>query len=123
MTQKLTFGAEVFALRQALRLTQRALAKAASISPNYLSEIENEKRPPPPPDVCWRLVNALGAEDGVRRRLMEASGDERKMLGTRVARSAPEHVGQLIDNITRLGPRLSKADAQRIERLLKDMHM
>lgn len=118
-----SFGAEIYEMRHSARMTQRALAKCSGISEGYLSEIENDRVIPPPLPVCERILDALGVDSDARQRIVAAASATRQMRGSRVARSAPPHVSEVVTDLLRLGPTLSRTDADRIKTLLKEFQM
>ncbi|MYN04553.1 helix-turn-helix domain-containing protein [Pseudoduganella sp. DS3] len=56
---EINFGAELFRLRTALRLSQAEVADAAGITRGYYSLIENSRKPPPPLEKVRRIATAL----------------------------------------------------------------
>lgn len=67
----LSFGHAIRRRRESRRLGLRALARATSLSPSYLSRIERNRVPPPTAAVIARLADALGVD---AERLLEAAG-------------------------------------------------
>jgi PAS domain S-box-containing protein len=59
----MTFGERVRELRQAKGLTQRDLAKEASISYAYVSKVETGTMPPPRHKIITTLASVLGVSD------------------------------------------------------------
>ncbi len=71
-----TFGALVRTHRDALGLTQQALARACQLSPIYISQIEKGERIPSV-SACRALATALGCQS----RLLVAAGLSRDSAG------------------------------------------
>lgn len=98
-----TFGAELFALREAKGLSQAELARRAILSRSYLSEVENDRRPPPGMEICQRIFDALQLNAEERSRLwaivlFECSSEQPCGVGNLAA---------LIGDLGRLLPRLT----------------
>ncbi len=66
-----TFGQRVRELRKARGLSQKELARAASIDFTYLSKIENARRLPPRESIIAAMADALDIDV---RELMSLSG-------------------------------------------------
>lgn len=61
----MTYGKELKALRIKRGMRLRGLAKEAGISSSYLSQIEQEKVPPPSAETIERIAGVLKAEGDV----------------------------------------------------------
>lgn len=70
----LTFGQRLRELRKAKGISQRELARKASISFAYISRLENGLRPPPGEKAILALSQALGANDGDMDELFGLAG-------------------------------------------------
>ena len=62
MSSILSFGHAIRRRRESRKLGLRALARATSLSPSYLSRIERDHVPPPTVPVIARLAEALDAD-------------------------------------------------------------
>lgn len=56
---QLDFGSALFGFRNAAGLTQEKVATRSGLTRGYYSQLENSKRPPPPPLTLKRIANAL----------------------------------------------------------------
>ena len=112
-----SYGAELFALRTARGLAQADLARKANLSRSYLSEVENDRRPPPSLDVCRRLVDALDLAPAECSRLwafaFHACSPEQSLPTASLA--------ALIGDIGRLLPRLTPERIEKVRRHLKEV--
>ena len=122
----MTFGERVRELRQAKGLTQRDLAKEASISYAYVSKVETGTMPPPRHKIITTLASVLGVSDketdelfGLARkiphelmgkvdaqtiRMLRSMGNEsgggRRRPTTLRRRTAPQHTSGPVDRQT-----------------------
>lgn len=77
MTADKTFGEQVRALRDVADMTQKELAQAADISPDYVSRIERGEYVPAI-DALWKICRALDAGiEEVEALFVAAGGDQR----------------------------------------------
>lgn len=71
------FGSELYRHRLSRTLSQAELAKLATMSAGYLSELENSKRKPPTPRIVKRLSAALGLSVHEQQQLLRIAASER----------------------------------------------
>lgn len=112
-----SFGGQLFALRATRRISQAELARRALLSRSYLSEVENDRRPPPSIEICRRIVAALDLTEAERSRLsayafFERSPEQPCGLGNLAA---------LIGDLGRLLPRLTPDRIEKVRRHLKEV--
>lgn len=115
-----SFGALVWSLRVESGLSQARFAQKAKISAPYLSQIENDRVPPPPIDVCERLLDAVGATAPQKTQGILAATQRRSMLGARVGRNTPKHVARLLDRLHEVGHSLTQEDVTSLMSKLKE---
>jgi PAS domain S-box-containing protein len=80
----LTFGQRLRELRKAKGISQRELARKASISFAYISRLESGLRPPPGEKAILALAQALGADDGDMDELFGLAGKMPSDLAQRI---------------------------------------
>jgi transcriptional regulator with XRE-family HTH domain len=73
---KTTFGSEVRKLRLLLGMSLRHLARRVGISPVYLSDIENNRKPAPSAEILQTVITALHADHDEFMRLAMKSVEE-----------------------------------------------
>lgn len=100
-----TIGARIFQRRIELGLTQAELARAADISPGYLSAVENDRVSPPADDTCRRLANALRFDAKRRDEFTRQATRQRRSVGVRLPRATPPHLRTfIVDMVGRENP-------------------
>ena len=80
----MTFGQRLRELREAKGMSQRELARKASVSFAYVSRLETGIRPPPKEEVILALAKVLGASDGDRDELFGLAGRMPSDLAERI---------------------------------------
>jgi transcriptional regulator with XRE-family HTH domain len=111
-----TFGQQIRERRQALELTQRAVADRVGATPAYISLIESGKSLPPPRPLVEALAQALELDPA---KLWQAAFEERKQRflqkaqgrlpsAVRTSRRAKVPVADLPDVPTDLRPLVAK---------------
>lgn len=123
MSPHKSFGAAIYELRVAAKLTQGAVASMAGMSGGYLSEIENGRKFAPPPRVCEKLLTVLKADEPTRIAILELCKSERLLIRAGIRRLAPPHVGELIERVALAASKMSRGDAARITALLQELQM
>ena len=94
-----TFGAEVFRLRMEKGITQAALALRVSVSPGYLSAIENDRVPPPAAAICGRLAVELCGVGEQGQHLQRLAHDQKQAWRVRLPSSLAAPVADLITEL------------------------
>ena len=117
------FGEIIFALRQMRGLSQRQLAKLAHIPPSSLSEIETNRRAPPPIARVKEIGAALRLLENEQIQLIGLAERERNRLGTKVKKNTPRHVADLIREIAGVADQLSQANVQTIREKVSETVM
>lgn len=56
---ELTFGSELYRLRNRAGMTQARVADSAGITRGYYSQLENSRRPPPPLEKVRRIAESM----------------------------------------------------------------
>lgn len=77
ISEEISFGAELFALRTALGLSQARVADAAQLARGYYSQLENSRRCPPPLETVAKIAASMNVTDAQQRRLFEQAVTER----------------------------------------------
>ena len=114
------FGSYLYRLRQRRGLSQAALAKAAVISPGYLSEMENGKRRPPSQRVGEQLATALALSAHERQQLLCLAAAER--AGITSGLLTPKLIS-LIQALHAAAPRLPERTIDKLIHTLEEAQM
>lgn len=112
-----SFGAELFALRVSRGFSQAELARRALLSRSYLSEVENDRKPCPSLEVCWRLFDALELAQAERTVLLQLTAQE-QVSGLP---EEPDNLADLIGDLGRLHHRLTPDRIHKIRRHLLEV--
>lgn len=84
--EPLSFGAYMRVWREGRGLTAKSVAQAIGVSPQYLADIELERRLPPDRATVMRWADAVGADLWVSsvKALVERAGDYRPIIDSLV---------------------------------------
>jgi len=111
------FGAELYRLRRAAGATQRDMARLSGLARGYYSQLENSKRPPPPPHTLELIVRALCLSELESHRLHFLAEKERWQLLALPGNFPAELVEPLWELVTRAS-RLPISRLHRVANLL-----
>jgi transcriptional regulator with XRE-family HTH domain len=73
MQKRRTFGSELRRIREAQQATLKDLAEVIDVSIVFISDVERDRRNPPPSDRIARLLDFLGATERLDEMLMLAA--------------------------------------------------
>lgn len=120
---KITFGGELYRLRNLKQLTQADIGTRANVARGYYSQIENSKRFPPPPETLVRIAIALGLNSKEMHRLQWLANAERCGM-VHLPDEMPVLVANLVKKLTASAHQISAEKIQQMEALLvKDLNM
>lgn len=119
-TASITFGAQLFTLRERAFVSQRRLARMVGLPASMMSQIENGRRSPPSQKYVLSIGVALKVSPSEQATLSELAALERQSLGLRIGKATPKHVAALLRDIAAMSHQLSPEQAKTIRtRLLE----
>lgn len=115
----LTFGSELFCLRQRKGVTQADVASRAGVGRGYYSQLENSKRGPPSPKLLQRIAEALELDEEETRRLLSIAVADWCMVACERTKASAS-IAPLVKSLVQSAARITNEKALRIESILRE---